>query len=244
MVFILTLPSADRAVMKATRMSQIRELAWSHRHYPTYSSGSSLLKSSTQFLPTILLAIFYGPAVAGAFNLAQRILTVPVRLLSNAASQAFLAEAAQRSAADVMRLFIRTVPRFLVLGCVGMAPILLAGPELFVLLFGEPWRQAGGFAQALVAVQLARFVAVPVSQAFNVFRRQDLDFSTSLLNGLALVASFVAIGWFDPPAYVAVLIYSLATMLSQLVTLSLAWRTTRRAASTAAVAPKDQDQRP
>ncbi len=243
-VFLVTLSRADRAAMKAARPSQIRGLAWSHRYYPTYSSGSSLLKSTTLFLPTILFAMLYGPAVAGAFNLAQRILTVPVRFLSTSASQAFLAEAAQRPAAGVMRLFIRTVPRFLALGCVGMAPILLAGPDLFVLLFGEPWRDAGGFAQALVAVQLARFITMPVSQAFNVFGRQDLDFTTSLLNGLALVVSFCLIGWFELTAFTAVLLYSLATALSQLATLSLAWRTTRHAAANAVTAGSSPPNRP
>ena len=139
-----------------------------------------------------------------------------------------------------MRLFIRTVPRFLVLGFVGMAPLLLAGPALFALFFGEPWRDAGGFAQALVAAQLCRFIAIPVSQAFNVFSRQDLDFHTALLNGFALVFSFCLIGWFKPPANVAVLIYSLTTALSHLTTLSFAWRTTRRAAaSTDTAAPNE-----
>ena len=234
-VLLVTLPAADRATMTAARSSQIRELAWSLRFYPTYSTGSSLLKSTTQFLPTILIAMLYDPMVAGAFNLAQRILTVPVRFLSTSASQAFLAEAAQRSAAGVMRLFIRTVPRFLVLGFVGMAPILLAGPAVFALVFGEPWRGAGSFAQSLVAVQLARFIAMPVSQAFNVFGRQDLDFKTSLLNGFALVVSFCLIGWLKPSANAAVLLYSLATALSQLVMLILAWRITRRAATGPAI---------
>ena len=163
--------------------------------------------------------------------------------LSSSASQVFLAEAAQRPAAEVKRLFIRTVPRFLVLGFVGMSPLLLGGPTLFALLFGEPWRDAGGFAQALVAAQLARFIAMPVSQAFNVFGRQDLDFKTSLLNGFAFVVSFCLIGWFEPSAYAAVLLYSLAMALGQLVTLSLAWRTTRRAAaSTVTATPNDRHQ--
>jgi O-antigen/teichoic acid export membrane protein len=227
-----TLPGADRAAMAAARPSQLRRLAWTLRFYPTYSTGSSLLKSTAQFLPTILFAMLYGPAVAGAFNLSQRILTTPVRLLSNSTSQAFLAEAAQRSAAGVLRLFARTVPRFLGVGFLGMVPLLVAGPALFAMIFGDPWRDAGGFAQALVAVQLARFVATPVSQAFNIFGRQDLEFHTALLNGLALIVSFSMIAWLRPPAYQAVLLYSLLTGLSYVVMLGLAWKTTRRAAAT------------
>lgn len=240
-LFLVTLPAADRAALAATRPSQMRRLAWSLRRYPTYSTASSLVHSTAQFLPTILFAMLYGPAVAGGFDLAQRILAVPVRLLSGAASQVFLAEAAQRPAAEVLRLFVRTVPSFLLLGLVGMAPLLLAGPVLFALVFGEPWREAGGFAQALVAAQLARFVAIPVSQAFNVFGRQDLEFRSSLLNGLALVLSFALIGWLESRPATAVLLYSVASALSQLVILGVAWRMTRRAATSGLPAAPNGD---
>ena len=234
-LFLVKLPAADRRVIGAARLPRVRNLAWSHRRYPIFTASSSLLKSSNQFLPTILFAILYGPAVAGAFNLAQRLLTMPVRLLSNSASQVFLAEAAKLPPADVMRLFVRTVPRFLGLGLLGMSPLLIAGPALFGWAFGEPWREAGALAQALVAAQLARFIAIPVSQTFNVFARQDLDFKASLLNGMALVASFSLIAWMQPSAYAAVLLYSLAMAVGQLVTLGLAWRTTRHAAAKAAI---------
>ena len=48
--------------------------------------------------------------------------------------------------------------------------------------------------QCLVPVQLARFVVVPVSQALNVFQRQDLHLLAAGLNLLAMAASFTA-GW-------------------------------------------------
>jgi O-antigen/teichoic acid export membrane protein len=232
-LLLATLSKADWAGLAAARPSQIRRLAWSLRRYPTYATTSSLVQSTTQFLPTILLTVLYGPAVAGGFDLAQRILAAPVRLLSSAASQVFHAEAAERSAGEMLRLFVRTVPRFLFLGLAGMAPLLFAGPALFAFVFGEPWREAGSFAQALVAAQLGRFVAVPVSQAFNIFGRLDIEFGTSLLSGFAMVCSFVVIGWLEPSPARAVLIYSLASALSQLIMLGLAWRTTRRAASNA-----------
>ena len=230
LLFLVALPVRDRASVKAARLPQIRQLARTLWTYPTYSTASSLLRAATQFVPTIILAALYGPAVAGGFDLAQRILTVPVRLLSGAASQVFLMESAQRSATGVMKLFMRAVPRFLVLGLVGMAPLLLAGPWLFALLFGEPWRDAGTFAQALAAYQLTRFVAVPVSQSFNVFGRQDLEFHTSLLNGMALIVSFAVAVWLQCQPSTAIWLYSGASTLSQLAMLWLAWHTTRRAA--------------
>lgn len=229
-IFVFALPRADLGLITAARLRHVGRLAWSLKRYPIYAATSSVLRSTTQFLPTILLAMLYGTAVAGGFDMAQRILTAPVRLLSNAASQVFLTEASQLSPAGVLRLFGRTVPRFLLVGVIGMAPVLVAGPAIFALVFGEPWREAGVFAQALVAVQLVRFVEAPVSQAFNVFGRQDLEFRSTLLTAVALITSFSLIVVLQLKAAAAVLVYSLTSALSHLAILFFAWRTTRLAA--------------
>ena len=229
-LFVGTLTPADRRLLTETQFKQVREIAWSMRRYPLLTTVSSVVKSLTQFLPTILFATLFGPAVAGKFDLAQRILAVPVRLVGGAASQVFLAEASQRSVADMLRMFSRTVPRFLLLGVVGMAPILIAGPFLFAFAFGEPWKEAGAYAQALTALQLARFVQAPTSQAFNILGRQDLELTTAVFGAVALAAGFGLIVFLDAGPANAVLIYSLASTVSQVAMLRLAWHTTRKAA--------------
>jgi O-antigen/teichoic acid export membrane protein len=229
-LFVATLTRDDRRILATTRLMRVREVAWSMRRYPLLTTISTVVKGLTQFLPTILFATFFGPAVAGGFDLAQRILAVPVRLVGGAASQVFLVEASQRSVADLLRLFMRTVPRFLLLGMLGMAPILVAGPLLFAFAFGEPWREAGAFAQALVALQLARFVQAPTSQSFNILGRQDLELKTAVLGAISLAASFWVIALLDAEPVTAMLIYSVASGVTHVVMLYLAWQTTRRAA--------------
>ena len=228
--FVAKLTPADREVLATTPFTRVREIAWSMRRYPLLTTISSVVKSLTQFLPTILFATLFGPAVAGGFDLAQRILAVPVRLVGSAASQVFLAEASQRSVADVLRLLSRTIPRFLLLGILGMTPILVAGPFLFAFAFGEPWREAGVFAQALVVLQLARFVQAPSSQSFNILGRQDLELRTALLGVLSLSAIFGLIALLDAGPATAVLIYSIASAVGQVVMLHLTWQTVRKAA--------------
>jgi O-antigen/teichoic acid export membrane protein len=229
-LFVVKLTHADRNILATTRFAQVRRVAWSMRRYPFLTMLSSMVKSGTQFLPTILFATFFGPAVAGGFDLAQRILAVPVRLVGSAASQVFLAEASQRSVADLLRLFSRTVPRFLLLGALGMAPIMIAGPFLFAFAFGEPWREAGSFAQALAVLQLARFVQAPTSQSFNILGRQDLELRTAMLGAISLAASFGLIALLDVGPATAVLIYSISSSIGNVAMLHLTWQTARKAA--------------
>jgi O-antigen/teichoic acid export membrane protein len=229
-LFVAKITRRDRRIFATTRLTEVREVAWSMRRYPLLTTFASVVKSLTQFLPTILFAAFFGPAVAGGFDLAQRILTVPVRLVSGAASQVFLAEASQHSVADLLNLFKKTVSRFLLLGIVGMLPILVAGPFLFAFVFGEPWREAGTFAQALVVLQLARFVQVPTSQSFNILGRQDLELKTAILGAISLAGSFGIIALLDIGPIGALLLYSVASGATNLIMLYVAWHTIRKAA--------------
>lgn len=229
-LFVATLTRSDLKILTTTRLSKVREVAWTMRRYPFLTTISSVVRSLTLFLPTIFFATLFGPAVAGGFDLAQRILSVPVRLVGGAASQVFLAEASQHSVADRLRLFTKTVSRFLLLGILGMAPILVAGPHLFAFVFGEPWREAGAFAQALTVLQLARFVEVPTSQSFNILGRQDLELKTAILGAIFLAASFWVIALLDTGPVTALLIYSVTLGVSHLVMLYVAWHITRIAA--------------
>ena len=229
-LFVASLTRNDLRIFATTRPMKVREVAWSMRRYPLLTTISSIVKSLTQFLPTILFATLFGPAVAGGFDLAQRLLSVPVRLVGGAASQVFLAEASQHSVAELQRLFKKTVSRFLLIGMFGMAPILFAGPQLFAFVFGEPWREAGAFAQALILLQLARFVQVPTSQSFNILGRQDLELKTAILGAISLAGSFWVITLLNAGPVTALLIYSVASGASHLVMLYVAWQITRKAA--------------
>jgi O-antigen/teichoic acid export membrane protein len=229
--FLLALPATARARLRAVRPARLGELAARHWRYPAFSCSSGLLQSATRFLPTILMAALYGPMVAGWFALAERMLDLPVALLSNTASAVYLGELRGLDSAARRRLFRRTAGRFLLLGGLGMAPLLVAGPGLFALVFGEPWRTAGMMAQYLVAVQLARFVVIPISQTLNVLQRQDLHLLSAGLNLLVLALAFGLGHRLGLSAPTTLLLFSLGSAASYLVYLGLTWRLVLRSSA-------------
>lgn len=162
----------------------------------------------------------------------------PVRMLSEAASQVFLSEIARAEGPAIYRLFSRTALAFLAAGILGALPLLLAGPGLFALVFGEPWREGGVLVQLLVPIYLARFVVVPVSQTLNVTGRQHLHLTASVLNMLALGIGFGLGTWWDLPMNTTVLLYSIGSTSAFLFYLGAVWHSARWAARTAVpVAP-------
>ena len=95
-LFLLVLPAADRRQLASCRVRRFWPLACEHWRHAVLGTPARLLQNAVQLLPAILLAALYDPAIAGLFALAQRILVMPVRLLSHAASQVFLGEAVTR----------------------------------------------------------------------------------------------------------------------------------------------------
>jgi O-antigen/teichoic acid export membrane protein len=226
----LALPRLDLVRLCRPPLVRLRQVLRRHWYYPVFSASSSLLQSSCHMLPAVLVALLYGPALAGLFALSQRVVALPVRLFSDSASQVFLGEIATADRDRLVRLFKKTTLLFLAIGLLGMLPLLLAGPWLFALIFGEEWRQAGVIVQILVPLHLARFVVRPVSQTLNVLQRQDLHLTSSVINALTLVISFGAGWWWTLDALWTLLIFSMSSSIAWVFYIFVAWRQLKRSA--------------
>ena len=229
-LFVGSLPRSDWALLRSVRRGAIVRVAREQWRYPAYSSPSALLQSGTQFLPALLMAALYGPAVAGWFAFGQRLLEMPVALLSISASSVYLGEVRGLDAVAVRQLFLRTAGRFLALGLLGMLPLLLFGPQIFAIVFGEAWRTAGTMVQYLIPVQLARFVILPIAQTLNLFGRQELHLLSAGLNLGTLALSFGLGRLLTLPPLTTLGLFSLGSSAAYLLYLLLAWRVVRQAA--------------
>jgi O-antigen/teichoic acid export membrane protein len=218
-------------------LAALPAVARRHRRYLFLAAPSLLLRLTAQFLPTILVTALYGPTVGGFFGLGQRVLTSPVRMVGQATSQAFVSEAVQRGRAGLHGLFVRTTWRFFLLGLCWALPLLVAAPWLFAVVFGAGWRVAGEMAQVLVPLQLARFVAVPVSQVLNLLHRDDLDLLLSVVITMAVCTSFAAGAILGLAPSTTISLYSAGSTLGFLLLVAAAWRMVRARAE-AAAAPR------
>ena len=70
------------------------------------------------------------------------------------------------------------------------ALLVVVGPELFALVFGENWRQAGEYARYMAPWLYMVFITSPLSTLFLVFERENIGMAFQA--GL-LVARLVAI---------------------------------------------------
>lgn len=153
-----------------------------HKRFPLYSTWGALLNSISWQLPAFLLSHYFSSAVVGQYSLGNRVLQVPMSLIGAAISQVFFQRAAVAKAEGVLARTVESGFRYLV--AFGMFPLLLlmlVGHDVFVVLLGERWAEAGVYAQILSVWTFVWFISSPLSTLFSVLERQDLALANNLI---------------------------------------------------------------
>jgi O-antigen/teichoic acid export membrane protein len=186
---------SEGRLLRAIKPRAMAQAAARFGNLPTLATGAALLNGSARLFPTLLIAALYGAEVAGWFALAQRILSTPI-FLSTAVSQVYLSEASRLARIDssgINALFMATTWRLLSFGALSLGVVIIAGPQLFALVFGSAWTEAGRFAQVLAFMSLGLLVVNPIAQTLTVLHRQDIRLAwDAFCFGMLLLVFFAA----------------------------------------------------
>ncbi|MBD3418447.1 oligosaccharide flippase family protein, partial [Candidatus Micrarchaeota archaeon] len=144
-----------------------------HRKFPLYSTWSALLNSISWQLPSFLLSSFFSTSVVGYYALGTRVLRLPMSLIGSAIAQVFFQRAAEAKVEGTLDKVVESAYRRLVM--LGMFPLLMltiVGRDLFVIVFGDSWAEAGVYTQILSIWTFFWFISSPLSTLFSVLEKQ------------------------------------------------------------------------
>lgn len=182
---------------RAVTWTDARQAAVRYRRFPLISSWSALVNTAGLQVPVLLLASHFTPQVVGWYGLVDRIMSVPIGLVGQGASQVYMREAARLASEDLpalRRLFWRYVRRLLLPALAFGAGAAAVGPYVFSFVFGARWFEAGVYARLLAASLTASFTVWPLTATLVILERQDLqlywDVGRLILIGGALELSF------------------------------------------------------
>ena len=171
-------------------------------------------------VPMLLVAALYGDVRAGLLGLTVRVIAGPLTIVGMAVKQVFTGEssAAIREVGGTMGVALRhAASRLLLVGAVPAVVLAIFGPELFGLVFGSEWTEAGEYARLLTVAYLAQFVVVPLSSTLFLLERQGWELGWAVLR-LALTAGGPAIcGLVGAPMTTAIIALSAGHTISYLV---------------------------
>jgi O-antigen/teichoic acid export membrane protein len=153
--------------------------------FPKYVLPSDFINNFSNLIPVFVLSSYAVlPQVAvGFYNMSNRILGLPIGLISNSIGDVFK----QRAASDFNEfgscrpIFIKTFRALLVSSIIPFAILITCGADIFAIGFGEKWRGAGEYSQILGVMFFFRFTVSPLSYVFYIANKQKLDLYLHLL---------------------------------------------------------------
>ena len=209
------LAKARSAAIETTKTS-LRAVASTYKNYPLYSIWGALLNSFSIHVPVFIISAKFGTDITGQYGLSSRFLFAPLALVASAVSQVFLANAAAAQAAGTLGRQVERI--FTVLNGFAIILLLPAGivaPELFQMVFGGKWTQAGHFALLLTPWLVLVLTGAPLSNVTLVLHRQRAELVFQIVLFTARVGSlWIGAKYFD--AERAIMLFAVASAVAWL----------------------------
>lgn len=164
-------------------------IAKRYRKFPLIQTWSQFLLSLGAELPVLLISSFFGASEVGIYGLSHTIINMPINLLGQSVSQVYYGEISKigkHNPRKIYELSLSIIKKMFWLGLIPVSIIIIFGPYLFSLVFGEEWQDAGVYSRYLSILILTRFISSPIGNIFNVFERQGLQLTFNIVR-IALV---------------------------------------------------------
>ena len=222
----LARPALAHPVFRTVTWKGIAAAAIRYRRFPIYNTWAGLFNAGGTHLPPLLFAAFFNAATAGLFSLAHRVTALPLSVIGSAISQVYFAGAAEKRRQGTLAIQVERLQK--VLPAVCMPPLLLLflfGPELFSIVFGSAWREAGEFARWMTLSLYMQACTSPLTLTCAIYEKQHLALLMQAIL-FSFRAGAILIGVILGDLLYTVILFSSATAVAYLLFLLLILRIT------------------
>ncbi|GAB3526214.1 hypothetical protein GCM10027443_01150 [Pontibacter brevis] len=172
-----------KEMVAVTNIKSLKACAAEYQEFPKFTLPTAFLDTFTTQIPVFLITIFFTEALAGHFSFAYRILSLPISLIGASLGQVFYQKLTEihHNQQSSRGLILKMWGLLFLVGIVPFTVLLFFGSELFILVFGAEWEEAGRIAAILAIPLLFMFCSSPTSTAFIVFGIQKYSLAFGLL---------------------------------------------------------------
>ena len=196
--------------LKVVTLNELLRVAKRYKKFPLYIIWVDQFGGLIHVAPVYILSYYFSQSVVGYYSLGLRLLNMPMSLIGNAVGDVYFSRISRvdskKGVLVLERLFhvisILSIPPFLVL--------ILIGEEIFSIIFGVAWSQAGVYSQVLSIYILARFLFLPSTYIAMKMEKQQV---LLLVNVLLLVFHVISlvIGGVIGDVYVSLLLITISS---------------------------------
>lgn len=140
-----------------------------YKSFPLFSAPAALINALGLQAPVLLLGVVYEASILGLYIFANRIVAVPIGLISRTASQVYLGELGykQKNREVLLPVFQKYVFSSFVVVISLLSVAYFVTPFLIPFLFGNQWDDSIKILQMLLLLGMIQIPASIVSQTLN-----------------------------------------------------------------------------
>jgi len=187
-----TLKKEHQSVSQKKRMNA---LAKEYKSFPSMNLPHALLDLAVDAIIAWSIVHYFGKAEFGQYSLAFIVMRIPLSVVGQAISQVFFNRVSEMANLEqsAVPLILKTARTLILLCIVPFTVIYFWGEELFAVVFGTKWSNAGAFAELLVPYLLFNFLLSPLSSLALIYGRQKQALYIGILVALVQLTSFVIV---------------------------------------------------
>jgi O-antigen/teichoic acid export membrane protein len=173
-VYLIIQTLKDRVHIKTVSFKDMKRMMYKYRHFPIYSnvskSGGAIKESALRYV----ISNFFGASVLGSFSFTYGIMMRPLSLIGSAVSNVFFEKISDLSSKkkDIWPIQKKIIAYLSLIGILLLLPVFLFGEQLFGLVFGEKWIEAGSHARLMTPWLFAIFISSPLLSLNYVLNKQ------------------------------------------------------------------------
>jgi O-antigen/teichoic acid export membrane protein len=210
------------------QLDRIKTIATTFRNYPIFSLPSDFINNLSNQFPLMMLSRVGGVHVVGWYNLSVRMLGLPTTIISTSIAEVFRQRAAHDYAlyGNCRSIFMKVFKTLLLIALPIFLLLSFLGPQLFRIVFGQRWEQAGVVTQILSILYLFKFVVSPLSYVVFVANKQWISLVTDCLLLVFLFTVYLVATTYHLDYKLALVLFSVAYSSLYFLTFYLSYKFT------------------
>lgn len=216
----------EPGLFRNVQKSKLKEMARRYKQFPLFNVPSGLLEKLSGNMPALLLLPFFGASMVGLFGFSQRLISLPGAVVARAIGDVFRQSATEQfqQNKNCVPLFLQTLKKLALLSVPAFTLLFFFVEPLFVLFFGEEWREAGVYARILMPMFMLQFIVSPLSSMFLVAEQQKKDFLLQICLFLGILSALYGGYYIYGEARATLMLYSAVYSMKYLVEFALAYK--------------------
>lgn len=162
---------------------KLKMIAAVHSNFPKFNLFTDFVYSLINQIPVFMLKQVSTLSAVGHYNVSNRLLGLPVMVLSSSVSEVFRQRAAHdyNNTGSCRAILIKTTITLFSLSIIPFTVIFFFGSEIFGFVLGENWTEAGVYAQVMSLMFFFRFIVSPLTFVYYIRKRHKENLFMSLL---------------------------------------------------------------